>query len=160
MSAAKVQKEFQKYFIEIPNVWSFKRFENKNAAEGWSPGATALSSNGRWVLLVKEVDIVEIHLQSSDVPPCLSLHLHPSCHPQHHYQEAPHVHRSTGNGGANGEPHGTALITDITRPRGSWQLLKVVYNSSTWSCHKAIVHSWIMSLLRKLHFLHLLLLHR
>ena len=65
----------------IPAVWKL---------EG-SPGATASSSNGRWGLLVKEVG-VEIHLQSSHVPPsCVPLHLHPSRHPQHHHQEAPHV---------------------------------------------------------------------
>ena len=127
----------------IPAVWKL---------EG-SPGATASSSNGRWGLLVKEVG-VEIHLQSSHVPPsCVSLHLHPSRHPQHHHQEAPHAQLALV------ELFDVGNLMEVlpsqpspTKPVGSW----VVNNSSSRSCHWAIVHSWILSVFWKLYFLHLL----
>ena len=131
----------------IPAVWK---------VEG-SPGATASSSNGRWGLLVKEVG-VEIHLQSSHVPPsCVPLHLHPSRHPQHHHQEAPHAQLALV------ELFDVGNLMEVlpsqpspTKPVGSW----VVNNSSSRSCHWAIVHSWILSVFWKLYFLHLLFPHR
>ena len=58
----------------------------------FQPCVTA-TSNGGWVL-VEEVKIVKI--QIGRVPRCVPLHLHPSCHPHHHYQEAPHFQLGPG----------------------------------------------------------------